>query len=94
MKKKVFLAGICAMIIIVGAIFVSKQNDKIGQIALLMQNVEALTNGEILPGKVCYFTGKSSYEDRIPCTADYPNIGKCGERILAYYSTESAQCYE
>lgn len=94
MKKKVFFIAICAMIITVGVIFVSKQNDKIGQIALLMQNVEALTHGETLPGKICYFSGKSNYEDRIPCTVAYPNIGKCGERVTAFYSTENAQCYE
>lgn len=94
MKKKVFFIAICAMIITVGVIFVSKQNDKIGQIALLMQNVEALTSGETLPGLVCYYKGTTKLVDLIPCTATYPNIGKCGERIKTWYSNDSAQCYE
>lgn len=94
MKSKVFIIGVFAIVIAIGAIFVYGQNENIGKIALLMENVEALTSGETLPGKICYYKGKSKYEDRIPCTADYPNIGKCGSRITSWFSTESGQCYE
>lgn len=94
MKRKVFFTGICAVVIATAAIFVSIHNEKIGQVALLMQNVEALTSGEVIPGKICYYKGTTDYVDRIPCTADYPNIGKCGARIVAFYSTQTAQCYE
>lgn len=61
---------------------------------VVLANVEALATGDELKGKICFYKGKTDYETRIPCTADYPNIGKCGERIRAFYSKESAQCYE
>ena len=61
----------------------------------MQANVEALTSGEVLPGKICYYKGTDVYTDLIPCTADYPNIGPCGDRIQAFYSkSNTAQCYK
>lgn len=82
------------MLLATGGMFVVKQNDKIGKIALLMQNVEALTGDEIISGKICYYQGNSIYADYIPCVAPYPNIGKCVERVKAFYSQDKGQCYE
>ena len=61
---------------------------------VVLANVEALATGDELKGKICFYKGKTDFETRIPCTADYPNIGKCGERIRAFYSKDTAQCYE
>lgn len=83
------------MVIAAGAVFISSQKEKMEQSFSLMQsNVEALANGETQTGKVCYYKGTTTYADYIPCTADYPNIGKCGARVNAYYSQDKGQCYE
>ena len=50
--------------------------------------------GEDQSGKICYYKGTTTYADYIPCTADYPNIGKCGTRTNAYYSKDKGQCHD
>lgn len=59
-----------------------------------LANIEALASGETIEGEVCFYKGNSVYETRIPCEADYPNIGPCGERVAGFYSTDRAQCYK
>ncbi len=56
-------------------------------------NIEALATGEVIEGAVCFYKGNSVYEKRIPCEADYPNIGACGELIAGFYSNDHAQCH-
>jgi hypothetical protein len=62
--------------------------------SLLMRNAEVLANDEVLSGKECRFPGSSEYGDWIPCTASYPDLGKCGGRVAGYYSSDTGQCYE
>ncbi len=95
MKKKVLL-GIFALAIIATVGFGVRESmrSNVNMSDLTLANVEALANNENLPGKECSFKGSSVYGDYIPCTADYPNIGKCGERKEAFYSADKGQCYE
>ena len=59
---------------------------------LALANIEALTDGEVIEGAVCFYKGNEIYEKRIPCMADYPNIGPCGEPEYGFYSSNRAQC--
>jgi len=92
MKKKSVL--ILASLACAAAVYLSANSQKTSALDLIKQNVEALTQDEILPGKTCRYSGSSTYGDYIPCTASYPNIGKCGSRENGYYSTDTGQCYE
>lgn len=86
-------AGILG-IVMVAAISINlvanKEKDEFSP--LMLANIEALADNEDQSGKICYYKGTSTYADYIPCTADYPNIGSCGTRETAYYSTDKAQC--
>lgn len=57
-----------------------------------LANIEALATGEEVAGAVCFYKGNSNYERRIPCTADFPNIGSCGDPVWGFYSDDKAQC--
>lgn len=91
--KKIFSTLAVAAALFAGYNTYTTQNKNV-VVGVALANVEALATGDELKGKICFYKGKTDYETRIPCTADYPNIGKCGERIRAFYSKESAQCYE
>lgn len=56
--------------------------------------MEALASGEDTSGKICFYPGTTTYDEFIPCDAEYPNIGKCKERKWGYYSKDKAQCFE
>lgn len=92
MKKKESIVAFIAVIAMVSGInvFNVQKSDVLSDIA--MANVEALAQSEEIEGSVCFYKGTEDYEDRIPCTADYPNIGPCGERVRAFFSDNKAQC--
>jgi hypothetical protein len=71
--------------------FGSKTN---GMSDVILANVDALAQGEVLTGKECRFRGSSVYDSYIPCTANYPNIGQCVSAENAFYSSDTGQCYE
>lgn len=92
-KKLIILVGGAMMLTGAAIVGINGVTPKV-DMSLFTQNVQALAQAEELPGKVCYYSGTSTYGDWIPCTAAYPNIGKCGTRTNGYYSTDKAQCYE
>ena len=71
-----------------------QSNQKVQLSDIALENLDALTNEEVLKGKICYYSGTEKYGDYIPCKADYPDIGRCGNRKTGYYSDNRAQCYE
>lgn len=71
-------------------VYSSQQNTEMSDLALA--NIEALADGEVIQGAVCFYKGNELYEKRIPCKADYPNIGPCGEPEYGFYSSNRAQC--
>ena len=90
-----FLGLVAIAVFATIAIWNYQQNKKLEQLSdLALANIEALARGEVLKGKICYYKGTSVYGDYYPCTADYPNIGKCGPRVKTYYSKDKGQCYE
>lgn len=72
------------------SVYSTQQNSEMSDLALA--NIEALTDGEVIEGAVCFYKGNEIYEKRIPCMADYPNIGPCGEPEYGFYSSNRAQC--
>lgn len=90
-KRLVFIFG---GIVVVVALTLAIQLSYSSSDSLLFANIEALTQGEVLPGKECRYQGSTIYGDYILCTASYPNIGQCGTRIKGYYSSDTGQCYE
>lgn len=94
MKKKIFGAAFIATMAVAAGLNFGQSNNDARLSDLVLENVEALANDEVIPGKICYYRGTSVYEDYIPCIANYPNIGKCGMRERAFYSKSTGQCYE
>ncbi len=95
MKKKIIIGLICPYTFGSHRLRVSENlKSDINLSDLAMTNVEALAINEHLPGKECRYKGSSTYADYIPCTTNYPSIGKCGSREMAYYSADTGQCYE
>lgn len=94
MKKKIFGAVlITAMAVTTGWNFNQSKNEtQLSDLALA--NVEALASGEDTSGKICFYPGTTTYEEYIPCDAEYPNIGKCKDRKWGHYSKDKAQCFE
>ena len=92
MKKKWFFAG-AVLLMAAAAVTVHLTREQSVSFDLLSANVEALTNGEILNGKICHYYGTEIYGDYIPCKAQYPNIGPCGEREHTFYSNNTGQWY-
>lgn len=92
MKKTVFKTLLVAAFMMVAgySVYSSQQNAEMSDLALA--NIEALANGEVIQGAVCFYKGNELYEKRIPCKADYPNIGPCGEPEYGFYSSNRAQC--
>lgn len=71
-------------------VYTSQQKPELSELALA--NIEALANGEAIQGAVCFYKGNELYEKHIPCKADFPNIGPCGEPEYGFYSSNRAQC--
>lgn len=92
MKKK--LLGIVILLITISSTIIYIQNKNNIEITdpIVLANIEALATGETIKGGVCFYKGNEFYEKRIPCKADYPNIGPCGEPEYGYYSDNRAQC--
>lgn len=95
MKRKLLGIAVMAVVAVV-ATFGYLQNKKANMLTMdpALANVEALATGEELPGRVCFYKGNEHYELRIPCKADFPNIGDCGEAEWAFYSDNRAQCHD
>lgn len=92
MNKKVLKVVFVVAIAMIGGINVFNAQKPIELSDVAMANVEALVQSEEIEGLVCYYKGTENYEERIPCVADYPNIGPCGERVRAFFSSNKAQC--
>lgn len=92
MKLKIWGAVLFTAIAVTAGWNYSQSKNKMKLTYLALANVEALANGEDQSGKICYYNGTTTCADYIPCTADYPNIGKCGTRTNAYYSKDKGQC--
>ena len=92
MKKSVFKFLFAAVFTMTAGhiVYSSQQNTEMSDLALA--NIEALADGEVIQGAVCFYKGNELYEKRIPCKADYPNIGPCGEPEYGFYSSNRAQC--
>ena len=92
--KKVFGFIAVLLIAVVAAWNVNFGSQTKGMSDVMLANVEALAQGENLSGKECRYKGSSTYDEYIPCAADYPNIGQCSSRETAYYSSDTGQCYQ
>lgn len=92
MNKNVLKVAFVAAIAMIGGINVFNAQKPIDLSDVAMANVEALAQSEDIEGLLCYYYGTENYEDRIPCSAKYPNIGPCGERERAFFSDNKAQC--
>ncbi|MCS2892379.1 MULTISPECIES: NVEALA domain-containing protein [Parabacteroides] len=94
MKNKILGVAIIAALTITAS-WNFQQNQKQTKLSdLTLANVEALASGEDTSGKICFYPGTTTYDEFIPCDAEYPNIGKCKERKWGYYSKDKAQCFE
>lgn len=80
MKNKILGVAIIAALTITAS-WNFQQNQKQTKLSdLTLANVEALASGEDTSGKICFYPGTTTYDEFIPCDAEYPNIGKCKER--------------
>ena len=94
MKNKILGVAIIAALTITAS-WNFQQNQKQTKLSdLTLDNVEALASGEDTSGKICFYPGTTTYDEFIPCDAEYPNIGKCKERKWGYYYKDKAQCFE
>lgn len=90
---KIKILGL-AIVVASAAAYLYNQFESSTIVTATLANIEALASGETIEGAVCFYKGNSVYEKRIPCVADYPNIGDCGEPEYGFYSTDHAQCHK
>lgn len=90
---KIKILGL-AIVAVSAAAYLYNQFESRTIVTATLANIEALASGETIKGAVCFYKGNSVYERRIPCVADYPDIGDCGDPEYAFYSNDRAQCHK